>query len=82
MSTRQHKFDVFKLETGTLLLEKEYDNTGQVMLYCNLKMLDYDRHITVASGEAHGEFIKDLDSLIAALQTIRQETIGVEENPF
>lgn len=77
---RIFKFDVFKTEVGTLLLEKEYDAPGKTLRFLSLKLLDYERHTTLASGDYVEEFLEELDSLIAQLQTIRQETIGVEEN--
>jgi len=80
MSKKQYKFDVFRIDNGTILLEKEYDTSGKVLLYSAVKLLDYERHTTIASGDV-GEVTKELDSLIAALQTIRQELLGVQENP-
>lgn len=77
---KKSKFEVYQIEAGTLLLETEYDNSGKVALYSSLKYIDYDRHITIASGDDPESFIKDVDSLVAALQTIRQELLGVKEN--
>lgn len=78
-----YKHEVFVLESGSkLLLEKEYDTTGNVLLYASLKLLDYDRHMTLASGEDVDDFVKEIDSYVGTLQALRQELLSANQNPF
>lgn len=77
------RHEVFKLESGTtLMLEKEYDVTGKVLLYAGLKLIDYDHVTTIASGDSEEDFAKELDSYVGLFQALRQEFLGAQQNPF